>query len=320
MFHGAKQMFGAFFWGIVMIKIKVLLAFLLLQAVVTVAAENDTVFQGGDVVINTRDLERYIQENTPPDPNERAAVLNNPDIYREMAEMLYTIQILAAEAESRPDFDREQAEWNAHIMYQRRIISDYRTKYVKQKLKDVNWDALAEEEYKVNKQTYMTNEKVKASHILVKVSKERNDEAAKALAVSLRERALKGEDFAALAKAYSEDSSAARNSGNLGFFERGQMVAPFEDVVFAMQTPGEISEVVKTPFGYHVIQYETRKPSELIPFDTVKDKIVEKLQTQMGNKLWQDKLIAIRSSKDIVVNEDSLKLVQQKYQTAKPVN
>lgn len=299
-----------------MTKIRFIAVFAMLQALSVVAAEPDSiVFKGGDVTVKYIDIERYIAENTPPDPAEKAAVLNRPGLYREMAEMLYTIQILAAEAESMPDFDREQAEWMARIMYQRRIISDYRTNYVKQRLKDVNWDAMAEEEYKVNKQEYVTDEKVKASHILIKVDENRNDDAAKALAVELRERALKGEDFSELAKKYSEDPSAVRNAGNLGFFKRGQMVKPFDEVVFAMEKPGELSEVVKTPFGYHVIQFQAKQTSEQLSFEAVKDKIIQKMQTQMGNKIWQDKLIAIRSSKDIVVDEKLLQDLQQKYQT-----
>lgn len=303
-----------------MAKIRIAFTLALLQAVSVLAAEqSDVVFEGGNVAIRVGDVERYIEENTPPDPNERAAMLNNPDIYGDMAEMLYTIQILAAEAEKMPDFDREQAEWMAHIMYQRRIISDYRAKYVKESLRNANWDAIAEEDYKVNKQNYVTEEKVRASHILIKVSDGRNDEAAKALAGELRERAISGEDFSKLAKEYSEDPSAIRNLGSLGFFKRGQMVKPFDEVVFAMQKPGEISEVVKTPFGYHVIKLEAKQDTKQLPYESVKDKIIEKLQTEMGNKLWQDKLIEIRSSKDIVVNDKLLEELEQKYRPQKSV-
>jgi len=280
------------------------------------AGQDSIVFQAGDIAVSYLDMERYILENTPPDPSEKAAVLSRPGIYREMAEMLYTLQVLAAEAEIMPDFDREQAEWNAHIMYQRRIIKDLRENYVRERLKDVNWEATARETYQVQKKKYMTDEMVQASHILIKVDEQRSDEAAKALALELRDRAKNGEDFGELAKQYSADSSVARNAGNLGFFKRGQMVKPFEETVFAMQEPGAISEVVKTPFGYHVIRYDARKTPEQIPFDTVKDKIIEELQTQMGNKLWEDKLVAIRSASDIVVDEKLLQELQAKYQTA----
>ena len=92
------------------------------------------------------------------------------------------------------------------------------------------------------------------------------------------------------------------------------MVKPFEEAAFAMSKPGAISEPVKTPFGYHVIRFDARKAPEQIPFDTVKPKIIEELQAQMGNKLWQDKLIAIRSAGNIVVDEKLLQELQKKYQ------
>jgi len=290
------------------------IALLAMALVQRVAAEDTIVFQGGDVAVSYTDMERYIAENTPPDPDEKAAVLSRPGLYREMAEMLYTLQVLQAEAESMPDFDREQAQWMAHIMYQRRIIKGYRQKYTEQILQDVNWDATAREAYLVQKDRYMTEEKVNASHILITVQ-DRSDVEALALAVDLRERALNGEDFGELAQQYSEDPSAARHAGNLGFFKRGQMVKPFEDVAFAMQEPDAISEVVKSPFGYHIIQYHSRKSQEALPFESVKDEIIEELQTQMGKKAWQDKLIAIRSDSDIVVDDKLLQDLKDKYQT-----
>ncbi len=287
-----------------------------LQLPGALATEQDSiVFQAGDVTVSYLDMERYIQENTPPEPAEKAAVLNRPGIYREMAEMLYTLQVLAAEAERMPEFDREQAEWNAHIMYQRRIIKDLKEKYVRESLKDVNWDTTAKESYQVQKEKYMTDEMVQASHILIKVDEKRSDEAARALALELRERALKGEDFAELAKQFSADTSVTRNAGTLGFFKRGQMVKPFEEAAFAMQKPGDISEPVKTQFGYHVIRFDARKAPTQIPFDKVKPKIIEELQAEMGKQLWQDKLIAIRSAGNIVVDEKLLQQLQEQYQT-----
>jgi parvulin-like peptidyl-prolyl isomerase len=278
-------------------------------------AQQSIVFQGGDTAVTYLDIERYIAENMPTDPGEKAAVLNRPGIYKEMAEMLYTIRLLAAEAESQPDFDRQQAEWMARIMYQRRIIKAFRENYVRERLKDVEWEPIARETYQVQKKKYMTDELVKASHLLIKVDENRSEETAQALAIELRARALNGEDFGELARKYSDDPSAVRNSGSLGFFKRGQLAKPFEEVVFAMQEPGSLSEPVKTSFGYHVIRFESRKPPEQIPFDSAKEKIIDELQTDMGNKLWQDKLVAIRSNKDLIIDEQLLRQLQEQYQT-----
>lgn len=105
---------------------------------------------------------------------------------------------------------------------------------------------------------------VRARHILLRAPAEATPaqrDSVRALAESLRERAAGGEDFAALAAQYSEDGSA-QSGGDLGYFGRGRMVAPFEEAAFQLQ-PGEISEVVETPFGYHVIMVEDRRQPEL---------------------------------------------------------
>lgn len=97
---------------------------------------------------------------------------------------------------------------------------------------------------------------VRARHILIKVD-EGADEATinekKALAEQLRERILKGEDFAKLATEYSEDTGSKDKGGDLGFFGKGEMVKEFEDAAFSLK-PGEISEVIKSQYGFHIIQ------------------------------------------------------------------
>jgi len=105
---------------------------------------------------------------------------------------------------------------------------------------------------------------ISARHILLRAPTDGTDvqrDSVRQLAESLRSRAAAGESFAELAIQFSQDGSAPRG-GDLGFFGRGQMVAPFEDAAFALQ-PGEISPVVETPFGYHVILVEDRRQQEL---------------------------------------------------------
>ncbi len=103
-------------------------------------------------------------------------------------------------------------------------------------------------------------EQVRASHILIKVDPGA-DESQKAEArkkmEEIQEKVQKGEDFAALAKEFSEGPSSARG-GDLGYFGRGQMVKPFEEKAFALRT-GEVSDIVETQFGYHLIKVMDRK-------------------------------------------------------------
>ena len=128
-------------------------------------------------------------------------------------------------------------------------------------------------------------EKVKASHILIKVKPDAT-EAEKAEAMkkvkAVQEKLKKGDDFAEVAKASSEGPSAAKG-GDLGYFGRGQMVKPFEDVAFSLE-PGKVSDVVKTQFGYHLIKVADKKPESTVPFDTVKPRLEQYLKQEEVQK------------------------------------
>jgi len=132
-----------------------------------------------------------------------------------------------------------------------------------------------ERAYNSNIEQYSTPEQVRASHILLKT--EGKDEAAvKATAEDVLKQAKSGADFAALAKKYSEDESNAKNGGDLDYFGRGKMVPEFDQAVFAME-PGQISDLVKTQYGYHVIKLVDKKPGTTRPLAEVRQQINDQL-------------------------------------------
>ncbi len=136
-------------------------------------------------------------------------------------------------------------------------------------------DAQVREFYDKNPDKFET---ARASHILFKVA-ENADEATKKKALAEAQAVLKqvkgGADFAGLAKKHSDDGSA-QQGGDLGVFNRGQMVPTFDQAAFSMQ-PGQISDIVTTQFGYHIIKVTERKP---VAFDQVSGKIKEFLTEQ----------------------------------------
>jgi parvulin-like peptidyl-prolyl isomerase len=131
----------------------------------------------------------------------------------------------------------------------------------------------------INKQDYRTPAEIKASHILV-AFKGRTPEEALAKAKSLRERVLAGESFEALADSDSDDPTAKRNRGSLGFFGAGRMDPAFEAAAFALKIPGELSEPAKSQFGYHVIRLDDTKPARQLAFEEVSAGLMETLKTQ----------------------------------------
>jgi peptidyl-prolyl cis-trans isomerase D len=111
--------------------------------------------------------------------------------------------------------------------------------------------------------TYTTPEQIRASHILL-TTEGKDDAAVRAEAEKIAKEARSGGDFAALARKHSQDETNAQNGGDLDYFSRGRMVAEFENAAFALK-PGEISDPVKTEFGYHIIKLADRKPAIVRP-------------------------------------------------------
>ena len=132
--------------------------------------------------------------------------------------------------------------------------------------------------YEDNEAQYSTPEEVRASHILLK-TEGKDDAAVKKEAEDVLAKAKAGADFAELATKYSEDDSNKDKGGDLGFFPKGQMVPEFDAVAFAMQ-PGQISDLVKTQFGYHIIKMVERKPATKRTLDEVRAQIEDQLKTQ----------------------------------------
>lgn len=129
---------------------------------------------------------------------------------------------------------------------------------------------------------YTVPEKRRARHILFKVAPDASasqKEAIRKQAEKVLAQAKAGDDFAKLASIYSQDSGSASRGGDLGFFTKDQMVKPFADAVFSMK-PGQISNIVKTRFGYHIIKLEQVKPAKVKPLAEVKNSIVAKLQAK----------------------------------------
>jgi peptidyl-prolyl cis-trans isomerase C len=136
--------------------------------------------------------------------------------------------------------------------------------------------------YKQNPDKFQQGERVRASHILIRTAENadvKTKEAAKAKATDVLKQVKSGKDFSELAKNYSQDPGSAAAGGDLGFFARGQMVGPFEQAAFSLK-PGEISDVVETPFGYHIIKVADKQAARTVPLDEVKPQIEQFLQNQ----------------------------------------
>lgn len=151
--------------------------------------------------------------------------------------------------------------------------------------------------YAKNPDQFQQPERVRASHILIGFP-ENADAAAKAAARTKAEQVLKdvkaGKDFAALAKEHSQDPGSAVNGGDLGFFQQGQMVGPFNDAAFTLK-PGATSDLVETQFGYHIIKVAEKEPARTIPLDEVRPQVEQFLQNRNREEQTEAFVKALRS-------------------------
>ncbi len=168
--------------------------------------------------------------------------------------------------------------------------------------------------YAENEQRYTTPEEVRASHILIKADKgepaaERAKAKAKAESILAELRKNPGE-FAELAKKDSDDPGSASKGGDLGFFSHGAMVKPFEDAAFSLKV-GQISDLVQSDFGYHIIEVTAKRGGEKKSFESVRPELEREVKTQLAQKRFAD--ISVDFSNMVYEQPESLKPVADKY-------
>ncbi|MFH0732737.1 MAG: peptidylprolyl isomerase [Candidatus Omnitrophota bacterium] len=163
--------------------------------------------------------------------------------------------------------------------------------------------------YRQNKEQFLIPEKVKASHILLSSE----DEAKNVLA-----ELDAGADFSDLARKYSKDLTKDRG-GDLGYFQRGQMIPEFENVCFAIK-PGQTSGIVKTRFGYHIIKVTDKRAAEYKQLGEVKETIESKLLDQTKQEQFKALVEALKSKAKIVINEEAFKEAPTEPSLAEPVS
>jgi peptidyl-prolyl cis-trans isomerase C len=156
--------------------------------------------------------------------------------------------------------------------------------------------------YDGNPERFQQPEGVRASHILLRVEPGASDtqkQAAKDKASGLLKELQGGADFAALAKQHSQDGSGP-NGGDLSFFVRGQMVPPFEQAAFALQ-PGQVSDVVETEFGYHIIKVTERRAARTIPLSEAAPRIAQFLVMQQQQEKTEELISRLRAKSKIEI-------------------
>lgn len=168
--------------------------------------------------------------------------------------------------------------------------------------------------YQAHVDRYKQAEERHASHILIAVAKDADVamvKSAQTKAEAIRaELKSKPAEFARLARAHSQDPGSAQQDGDLGWFARGAMVKPFEDAVFSLK-PGEISDPVRTDFGFHIIKLQDIRAEQLRPLAAVRDEIVEEVKRQSAARQYGEQAEAF--SNMVYEQADTLKPAAEKF-------
>ena len=307
-------------------KVAVALALMLVSAVVLAAdkkAPGDMVAVVNGTIITQGEFDRvmHYERRRAAKGGQQIPEAQMPKIKNSILESLIVGELLFQESKKKgiqvkPETVTEQltnvkkrfpseAEFKKALeenkMTESKIKADIKRDMVIQQLldKEVNQKVqISDEEskafYDTNPQRFQQPERVKASHILIKVdegaTEEKKAEARKKIK-EVQQKVQNGEDFAELAKTYSEGPSAPKG-GDLDFFGRGQMVKPFEDAAFSLK-PNETSDIVETKFGYHLIKVVDKQPAKKVAYADVKERIDKHLKDQKlrtERQLYFDKL------------------------------
>jgi peptidyl-prolyl cis-trans isomerase C len=210
----------------------------------------------------------------------RKSTLSKPEAVFQLANNVMIRRAFAAQAEA-AGMDKDPAVQAAIKIARDRLLSDMMFARIDTANKPTNaaLEALANSTYKSNPKRFDLPEETRARHILIRL--ETAD--AKAKASEILADLQKGADFATVAKDKSQDPGSASQGGDLGFFAKGRMVAVFEDALAKLTKPGELSGLVESQFGFHIIKLEERKSAGIRPFEEVKEVLIREASAKVLN-------------------------------------
>ncbi len=269
------------------------------------SSEYRTVLQIGDKTYTTRDFEIFLEGKRISKKGLPAAARSS--LFREFV----NTRLLLQDAERRkiilnPDeislyrkiLETLKVKVDASVLksiYENLIISKYLGEVVYKGIKVSDQEAY--EYYRAHPQEFIRKERVKLHHILVD---------SESLALQLREKLSRAgvKEFESLAKKFST-APEAKNGGRMGWYEKGDLPKEMEDVVFSL-SPNEVSQVVKTPMGYHIFRLDQRQPQRMLSFQEVKGRLKQKLLEEKRENALEQWLEKLKKQYNVILYPENL--------------
>ena len=241
---------------------------------VALAQNGDIAAKIGDDKITVSDFNTIVGYL---DAEKQKAIEKNPQLKENFLRQIVQSRVISDIAKEKGFDKKPEIKKQMELFADNFLANEFLKKEIAEKV------SISEEDmksyYDTHKDEFKTPEMARVRHILVKVApgaSEEEKKKAKEKAEGILDKIKAGEDFDKLATELSDDTGSKPKGGDLGFFARGRMVKPFEDAAFSLK-PGQVSGIVETQFGYHIIKMEEMKEAGIDTFETVKERIRQKL-------------------------------------------
>lgn len=253
------------------------------------AQDSNVVARIGNRIITVAEFNKILSYY---DAEQRAMIEKNPQAKPTILWQTVQGMVIAGLAREKGFDKRPEIKGQLEMITNNFLAFQYLQKEVISKIKVTEKEAKAY--YDKNPDLFKSPEQIKARHILIQVPKESSDEEKKKLkekAEEVLKKVKAGEDFTKLAAEFSDDSGTKSKGGDLGSFSKGSMVPAFEQAAFALKA-GEVSDLVETEFGFHVIKVDEKKEAVSEPFPAIKEKVTkqalrEKQETKVSEFVEQ---------------------------------
>lgn len=264
---------------------------------VTAATVSNIVASRGTASVSLDEVDARLEE-VPSDM--RAVFMDNPARLEQTVSQLLLVEQIANEAVA-AGLDKDPSFAGQVELAKKRILTMMQLNRVRaQALKEVDIAALAKERYLADNDTFYQPENRTARHILFGTDVN-SDADARAKADAALQRAKKGEDFEKLAKELSEDTGTREQGGLMANVTRGRTDPAFENALYGLEQPNQLSDVVKTQFGYHVIQLVSIQPRAKRDYESVRVQIENEVATSASDRAaraYSDQLQNLEMSAD----------------------
>ncbi|BDE74373.1 peptidylprolyl isomerase [Delftia lacustris] len=243
------------------------------------AADAVTFVRGGQAVVTSVDVEADVQMRLPPEV--RAQALASKQTAGQIAENLFVRRTLGEQAVA-AGLDKDPVVAAALQVMRDKVLSDELLNRAAGKAEISDDVALkqARTVYQAKPERFKVGEQLRVRHILIAGVTPESKTKAEELLTQLKA----GADFAKLAEEHSSDKGSASRGGDVGLFTKGRMVPEFEAAAFSLQKKGDLSGLVQTQFGYHLIQLEERHAPMTRPFDEVKNELLREVKVEASNE------------------------------------